>query len=594
MAKNLNLIVVISCLAFALLWSCQRDNSPSVTPPVTPPDPPPVQEKVAANIHGRVIDDTKQPVEGVAVTAGGLTATTDINGYFTITNTSLVKSAGFVQAAKTGYFTASRTFLVHPNVENNVMLQLIPKKSAGNFVAANGGTVTFPSGGNVTFPANAIVNPASNAVYSGSVTVSAFFLDPASPYFESMMPGDLRGMDTSKKEVGLKSYGMTVIELNGAGGEKLQLANGKQAAVTFPITLAMQNDAPSTIPLWFFNDSTGLWKQEGVATKQGTNYVGSVGHFSFWNCDAPISFVNFEATFKDQNGNPLKSTLVTLTRNGNGLAATTPAITDDNGFVSGKVPANESLFMNVFSVCGVSIYAKQIGPFSSDTKLDAITVNVTPQQTVTISGRVTNCNSESVNSGVVTISIDDQYQKATVTNGAYSISILRCSADVVDASIVAYDIATNKLSSTKKISVTTGAVDAGTIKACDIDADRYVIFSLIDNGDTTKYSFISPGDSISVGRQYILAAVMDYSSRISLGFSEAPKGIGPVTYTGINVSNKRYYLGSNGSPMTGNITAYGPNNTDYVSGDFSATLRDSLQKKDVKVEGLFRVLNRFN
>jgi hypothetical protein len=588
MTKKLTLILVTLCLAFAFLWSCQRDSSSSVNPPNLP-----VQEKVMANIRGRVIDDTKQPVGGVAITAGGLTATTDINGYFTITNATLIKNAGFVQAVKTGYFTASRTLIVHPDVDNTVEIQLIPKKAAGNFVAASGGTIAIASGGSVTFPANAIINPASNAAYSGSVTVSVFYLDPSSPDLGVMMPGDLRGIDTTNKEVGLRSFGMMVVELNGASGEKLQLASGKQASVTFPIAAGLQATAPSAIPLWFFNDSTGLWKEEGTALKQGTTYVGNVAHFSFWNCDLPVTFVNFEATFKDQNGNPLKSTMVTLTRSGSNTVATTSGFTDINGLVSGKVPANESLVLNVYSVCGDAIYTKTIGPFSSDTKLDATTINISPQQTVTISGQVTNCSNASVANGVVNINVDGQFQKAAATNGTFSISILRCSGNPANASITAFDLATNKLSSTKIISVTTGTIDAGVIKACDITADRYVVFNVIDNVDTTAYSYVVPTDTLYVGAQYITAAVRNYTSNMQLSFANKVTATGPVTFSSIYIYNSKYFLVPNGSSMTGNITEYGPTTSDHVSGNFSAMLKDSVLKRNIKVEGIFRVMNNF-
>jgi hypothetical protein len=35
--------------------------------------------------------------------------------------------------------------------------------------------------------------------------------------------------------------------------------------------------------LWSFDEAKGLWKEEGQAIKTGSNYVGDVSHFSFWN-----------------------------------------------------------------------------------------------------------------------------------------------------------------------------------------------------------------------------------------------------------------------------------------------------------------------
>ena len=41
------------------------------------------------------------------------------------------------------------------------------------------------------------------------------------------------------------------------------------------------------MPLWYFDEQKGMWVEEGVATKQGNQYVGTVNHFTDWNCDIP-------------------------------------------------------------------------------------------------------------------------------------------------------------------------------------------------------------------------------------------------------------------------------------------------------------------
>src|SRR5262249_46667295 len=155
---------------------------------------------------------------------------------------------------------------------------------SGTVSGSGGGTVTVQGGGNVVFAGNSFVNTAGNSAYTGTVSVSTYFLNPTASNFTDIMPGTLRGISANNEETGLQSFGMMAVELTGAGGEKLQLGANKTATLTFPIPAGLQASAPATIPLWSFNDTTGLWKEEGFATKQGTNYVGSVSHFSFWNC----------------------------------------------------------------------------------------------------------------------------------------------------------------------------------------------------------------------------------------------------------------------------------------------------------------------
>jgi hypothetical protein len=55
----------------------------------------------------------------------------------------------------------------------------------------------------------------------------------------------------------------------------------------------MVSVAPPTIEMWFFDEVKGIWKEEGIGTKQGSVYVGEVSHFSSWNFDKwnPFRFI---------------------------------------------------------------------------------------------------------------------------------------------------------------------------------------------------------------------------------------------------------------------------------------------------------------
>ncbi len=119
------------------------------------------------------------------------------------------------------------------------------------------------------------------------------------------MPGDLRGIGSDGYETALQSFGMMDVEMEDAAGNKLQLAPGQQALLTFTIPDSLQSIAPATIPLWYFNDTTGRWIEQGSAMRQGNTYVGQVGHFTYWNCDAPMGTVNFTVHIADQYGNPI-------------------------------------------------------------------------------------------------------------------------------------------------------------------------------------------------------------------------------------------------------------------------------------------------
>src|SRR5690606_37192675 len=102
----------------------------------------------------------------------------------------------------------------------------------------------------------------------------------------TQMPGMLMGVVDDEPQLML-SYGMVGVELSDAMGQPVQLAPGSPATVRFPVMASQQSDAPATIPLWWFDEDLGYWIQEGEAALVGTEYVGEVAHFSWWNIDVP-------------------------------------------------------------------------------------------------------------------------------------------------------------------------------------------------------------------------------------------------------------------------------------------------------------------
>ena len=264
-------------LFFALLASYQCQKTPQDAP--QPIDP--LAEKVTASIKGRVTDENNKPVNSASVVAGTTTGTTDINGFFELSNIQLAKNAGFVLVEKAGYLKGSRTIFTNSGIVNNVEIQLIPKTNRGNFAANAGGNIVIQSGTSVSFPASGVINATTNTAYTGTVNVIGAYLDPTDPKLSLIMPGNLVGLTTTNEQKVLQTFGMIAVELEGSSGEKLNLATGKTATITMAIPVSLQASAPATIPLWFFDETKGLWKEEGSATKQGNSYVGTVSHFFF-------------------------------------------------------------------------------------------------------------------------------------------------------------------------------------------------------------------------------------------------------------------------------------------------------------------------
>ena len=451
------LLIIVTLIG--IVWGCKKTEKLAT--------PPPPAIIVTASVAGNVSDLNNAPVSGALVAAGASTTTTDANGQFTLKDIELYEDAGFVKVTKAGYVTGSRTFLVNGNTTNNIKIQLLPKTVSGTIASSSGGNVDVTGGAKINFTASSFVNAASNTAYSGDVSVAGYYLNPADANFREYMPGDLRGVSTTNKEGILNSFGMLSVDMNDAGGQKLQLAEGKTAAITIPIPTAMQAAAPATISLWYFDETKGIWKEEGTATKQSTNYVGTVSHFSFWNAGEQGADVQLEATFQnDSTGLALTNKLVAIISVNFG---TRKGYTDNNGKISGLVPANEALLLKVSDDCGQTIYSKNIGPFSTNTDLGDINVPLRSSCSLfngTVNGIVINCSNAAVTNGHVKVTAGNNTFNAAINNGSFSISYSYFSNSISTATLTAYDSNTADSSKPVPINVLQGSVNIGQVIAC--------------------------------------------------------------------------------------------------------------------------------
>ena len=473
--KHVYLIIIVTSVT--IFFACKKTTDKIVSP---------VETTVTASVAGNVTDLNDAPISNASVTAGTLTATTDNNGQFTIKNVKLNADAGLVTITKSGYFEGSRTFLVSANTVNNVSIQLIPKTVSGTFDAASGGNINVSGGGSVNFAGGFVMASNGNA-YTGNVSVSTFYLNPGDANFSKYMPGDLKGISATNQQGIVQAFGMIVAEMNDASGNKLQLASGKTATITIPIHTGLQANAPSSVPLWYYDDTKGVWTQEGTATKQGNNYVGTVKHFSFWMPGQLTQSVRLDATLKDSAGNVVANKLVSITTSDTTDQQTTYGYTDSAGTVSGLIPANETLIMKVFDQ-NIVIYSKSIGPFTADTDLGVITITITPS--LTLYGTVVDYNNNAVATGTVNIFVDNTQWSADVTNGNFSITFNRYNNLTQTATLVAEDKTTFQWSLEEVVTITGNNQNVGQIIACAPSGSdsEYINFTI----DSANYSWASP------------------------------------------------------------------------------------------------------
>ncbi len=269
----LSAVILVTTLIIA---GCSFDSSNNPTTTVA---------TVKTSIAGQVVDESGKPMAGVEVSIGTSKATTTSYGTFMISNIDVPNNRCVIKASKSGYFTAFRAEEPRAGSVTRVILGMMSSAPQGSFSATTGKTVTLPNTSSVVFPANGYVT-SNGAAYSGQVSYVVRHLDPTSSNFYDFFAGDFQGRSTDGTNANLLSYGVLRVELTGASGEKLNIAPGSKATLSVPVPAGMQSYAPNTMPLWSFDETLGMWKEESVATKTGNKYVGDVSHFSEWNFDS--------------------------------------------------------------------------------------------------------------------------------------------------------------------------------------------------------------------------------------------------------------------------------------------------------------------
>ena len=577
--------LLICSITFFLFSGCRKELSFSGNP--LPGSGVNDNIMVTGGINGTVVDESNRPVVGATVSSGVNTAITDRYGAFRFRNISLSKSNGTVKVIRQGYYNAYRSFISVSGRVNNVRIKLIPKTIAGSFPATLGGTITISGGGKMVMPAGAVTD-AGGSTYNGTVNVAMTWIDPTSPELSDILMGDLRGLTTSNEEMGLSTFGMLGVELTGSTGQALKIATGKKAELTFPIPAALQGVAAPTIDLWHFDEPTVRWKQEGTATRSGNNYVGQVSHFSFWNCDAPFPLIDLCMTLNNPNGVPLINAQVRIKRVSTGSYGY--GRTDSIGNLCGKVPKNEPLILEVLDNCNMVVFSQNIGPFSANSTLGIITVTIPAPNNLVITGTVTNCAGSNVTNGLATVYITGGHNYfVPVTNGTFTVNVLRCSSGTLNFTVLGIDYATLQQSAPVSGSGTTGSVNIGTIQACGTSSLQYI--ELLIDGVSTVYTsppdFINSVDSVSTGtysnKTLISATRQNTGGTSYFAFSflnNAVPGTYPLTNCFI-VSTPTTIATIITPNPTVTTTVFGPPVSGFIEGSFNIQMMVGATPKNV-------------
>ena len=508
-------ILYLSCL-LVFFSACRKDIDTTgemtveESPFVIIDDYDPDENIITSSVSGLVINENDEPIPGAVIKLRNETYTTDEDGYFFAKDLNLDAEGSFYTVTKDGYFKGSRRFYPKEGNISNTKVQLMLLNNIDQFEASAGATVTGTDGISITFQENGIIN-ADGTPYDGMVSVAAKWLNPSANNVGDLMPGALFGVNSQLEEVSLATYGMMAVELFGANGESLNIADGKTAELSFPIPDDLIASAPSEIPLWSFEDEQfGVWVEEGKAVLEGDRYIGTVSHFSFWNCDAPFPLVFIEGRLVTAEGDPVGDANIIITVTGSGLSRW--GYTDSEGYFSGKMPKDEELTLEVGSSFDVCEFESVIlGTFSVDTNVGDIALSDSGDA-FTVTGSVIDCDGNAVTNGRVRVVIGGKLTTFYLDGvNTFNKVILNCDNET-DFTVRVDDLDNLVGSDLVPFTVATPSTDVGTLTACGNVVSEF--FTLTVNGEsanlnnaflimelpiTGEYMFLSVFDSTTTG-----------------------------------------------------------------------------------------------
>jgi protocatechuate 3,4-dioxygenase beta subunit len=293
----------------------------------------PVYADGKATISGQVIDTNSLPIAGVTVSVkNSPSVTTNPGGMYTLTGVKQ-KSRVLVKFEKNGYAPTLGTISLVSKVkkekherdedadedrdDNDDNSKKLLQATLSKTMLTSGATQILDTaiGGQLSEKGFKVTFPANSLTVSGNVDVVISPLDVSTRDIQTA-PGDFSARTIKGQRVTLESFSMADFTLT-QNGVPVNLKPGATADIELLLPANTSLISGVVKPLWYFNQSNGLWQEEGtgfVATSTTTSgrlaIFATVKHFTYWNSDQALNSTAVRGRVVDTNGLPIAGATV--------------------------------------------------------------------------------------------------------------------------------------------------------------------------------------------------------------------------------------------------------------------------------------------
>ncbi|MEZ4589883.1 MAG: carboxypeptidase regulatory-like domain-containing protein [Chloroflexota bacterium] len=214
------------------------------------------------------------PAVGATININGVEGQSDGSGNFELYVPRAEDGRYVINAELDGYLPVSQIHI--GSAMEMLTLEFRPVETV-TFDPTVGVEAEDSSGTQISVGPNQLVDADGNEP-TGDVTLNMYTYDLT----QEEMVGDMSGVNDQGEPVTMESAGAFYASFEDADGDALNVKEGETVEISVPVVEERPNEV---LTVWSYDETTGLWVEEGLATLEDGRYVAEVAHFSYWNFD---------------------------------------------------------------------------------------------------------------------------------------------------------------------------------------------------------------------------------------------------------------------------------------------------------------------